>query len=194
MRYLDKDFFARDTLAVARDLIGTVLVVGKCEGRIVETEAYKTDLASHAVTRRNQSRIMQETHGHIYVYLIYGMHYCLNFTTDETGPGAVLIRAAEPLRGIDLMKERRGTDDLHRLAGGPGSLSQAFGIDLSLNHELIGKRLKLRPRTSEPRVVVGERVGISQDVELDWRFVDADSPFVSRPLPKSLRKNRRRGG
>src|SRR6266705_754481 len=109
MVYLTSEFFARDTIEVARDLIGTVMVVGSCEGRIVETEAYTTDAASHSVMRPRQSAVMRGTFGHVYVYFIYGMYYCLNFTTDREGVGAVLIRAAEPARGLKLMQERRGT-------------------------------------------------------------------------------------
>src|SRR6478672_2687482 len=99
MAYLKKSFFSRDTLTVARDLIGTILVAGDCEGRIVEAEAYTTDPASHAVTRRNQARVMIETFGFVYVYFTYGKYYCLNLTADQTGPGAVLIRAVEPIKG-----------------------------------------------------------------------------------------------
>ncbi len=108
MSYLDIDFFARDTISVARDLIGATLIVGECEGRIVETEAYTTDPASHAVTRPRQAAAMRDTYGHVYVYLIYGMYYCLNFTTELAGVGAVLIRAAEPRQGLELMMNRRG--------------------------------------------------------------------------------------
>src|SRR2546423_9862497 len=116
MSDLDREFFARDTLTVARDLIGTTLVVGRCAGRIVETEAYTTDAASHSIMRSRQAAIMRETFGYIYVYLIYGMYYCLNITTDREGPGAVLIRALEPARGVELMKKRRGTSNVRLLA------------------------------------------------------------------------------
>jgi DNA-3-methyladenine glycosylase len=92
--YIDTDFFSRDTLVVARDLIGTNLVVGHCQGRIVETEAYTNDLASHTVTRPKQAAAMLTTCGQVYVYFIYGMYYCLNFTTDCDRPGAVLIRSS----------------------------------------------------------------------------------------------------
>src|SRR4051794_33527265 len=109
MATLKAEFFARDTVTVARALIGTTMMVGDCAGRIVETEAYTTDAASHSVTRRKQATVMRETFGHIYVYLIYGMYYCLNFTSDRAGPGAVLIRAVEPTAGIDLMMARRRT-------------------------------------------------------------------------------------
>src|SRR5829696_7961310 len=116
MSYLSEEFFARDTVSVARDLIGATMIVGSCEGRIVETEAYTTDAASHAVTRRNQAAAMRETFGHVYVYLIYGMYYCLNFTTERDGVGAALIRAVAPRGGIDLMIKRRRTIDVRKLA------------------------------------------------------------------------------
>lgn len=177
---LGMEFFARDTLEVARDLIGIAIAVGDCEGIIVEAEAYKMDEASHAVTRRNQAAIMRETFGHVYVYLIYGVHFCLNFTTERGGAGAVLIRAIEPTRGIETMMRRRRTRDLLRLASGPGRLCQALGIDLSFNGEPVGERIKLRGRARNPKVSTGPRIGISRATELEWRFFDAESPFVSR--------------
>lgn len=180
MAYLTTDFFRRDTLEVARDLIGTTLVVGRCEGRIVETEAYTNDAASHSVTRPNQAAHMRQTFGQVYVYFIYGMYYCLNFTTDRNGPGAVLIRAAEPIRGIESMKVRRGTNDLRKLASGPGRLCEAFGIDLAFNREQIGKRIKVRARQNPAHVETSKRIGISKATELDWRFYESGNPFVSR--------------
>ncbi|HSB09469.1 MAG TPA: DNA-3-methyladenine glycosylase [Blastocatellia bacterium] len=180
MPYLTPDFFSRDTLEVARDLIGTVLVVGPCEGRIVETEAYTTDAASHSVTRPNQAAHMRRTFGHVYVYFIYGMYYCLNFTADREGPGAVLIRAVEPIRGIASMRDRRGTTDVRKLASGPGRLCEAFGIDLGFNGEQIGRRIKVRARRGAPGVESSRRIGISKATDLDWRFYERGNPFVSR--------------
>lgn len=180
MAYLGKDFFARDTLTVARDLIGTVLVVGSCEGRIVETEAYTTDAASHSVMRPKQAAVMRQTFGHVYVYFIYGMYYCLNFTTDQSGAGAVLIRAAEPTRGLEVMKERRGTDDMRKLTSGPGRLCDAFGIDLSFNGEKIGQSIKVKARKTTPEIAVSKRIGISRDAHLEWRFYEPGSSYVSR--------------
>lgn len=180
MAFLDSEFFARDTLEVARDLIGTALVVGSCEGRIVETEAYTTDDASHSVRRPNQSVVMQQTFGHVYVYFIYGMYYCLNFTTDREGAGAVLIRAAEPTQGLDLMRERRGTGVIRKLTSGPGRLCQAFGIDLSFNAERIGRRIKIKTRNTTPEIARSKRIGISRATHLEWRFYERSSPFVSR--------------
>lgn len=180
MAYLTSDFFARDTITVARDLIGTVLVAGHCRARIVETEAYTTDAASHSVTRRNQAATMRDSFGRVYVYFIYGMYYCLNFTTDASGPGAVLIRAAEPIRGIQRMIERRGTVDKRKLATGPGRLCEAMGIDLSFDGARIGNQLKVKARDYEPRISTSRRIGISQATELEWRFFETDSPFVSK--------------
>ncbi len=186
MHDLDQEFFARDTVTVARDLIGATLVVGDCAGRIVETEAYTTDAASHAVTRSRQAAIMSATFGHVYVYLIYGMHYCLNLTTEREGVGAVLIRAAEPTRGIDVMSRRRGTSNLRLLASGPGRLCAAFGIDLKMNGQPLGRDLRIIERESEPPISASPRVGISRATELDWRFYETDNPFVSRHPQKSL--------
>lgn len=179
MAFLKSDFFARPTLVVAPDLIGTIMVVGGCEGRIVEVEAYTTDAASHSVTRKNQAASMRERYGTVYVYFTYGMHYCLNFTTDSTGPGAVLIRAVEPLKGINTMRQRRGTDNIRNLASGPGKLCQAFSIGLELNGEAIGKIIKLKERTSEPPISISTRIGISQATDLEWRFYETGSLFVS---------------
>ena len=178
--YLGEDFFAQDTVAVARDLVGATLVVGRCQGRIVETEAYTTDAASHAVMRQKQAACMRDTFGHVYVYLIYGMYYCLNFTTERRGVGAVLIRAAEPTAGIEEMSRRRGTADLKRLASGPGRLCQAFGIDTRFNGEPVGREIKLIGRAAEPQISSSPRVGITRATELEWRFYETGSPFVSR--------------
>ena len=180
LAYLCADFFARDTVAVARDLIGTLLVVGGCEGRIVETEAYTTDAASHAVMRQKQAASMRDTFGHIYIYLIYGMYYCLNFTTERSGVGAVLIRAVEPTAGIEEMIERRGTSDLKKLASGPGRLCKAFGIDARFNNSPVGREIKLIERTGAPQISSSPRIGITRATELEWRFYETGNPFVSR--------------
>lgn len=180
MPYLGPDFFARDTLTVARELIGAVMIVGKCRCRLVETEAYTTDAASHAVTRRHKAAIMRETFAHVYVYKIYGVHYCLNFTTERSGTGAVLIRAAEPTAGIALMEARRGTTDRRNLLRGPGRLCQALAIDLSYNGLPLGREIKLLPAPTACDVACGPRIGVTQAADLEWRFFERDSPFVSR--------------
>jgi DNA-3-methyladenine glycosylase len=177
---LEADFFARDTLTVARELIGTTMIVGDCHCRIVETEAYTTDAASHSVMRRHTATLMRETFAHIYVYKIYGVHYCLNFTTEREGVGAVLIRAAEPLAGIDQMARRRGISDLKRLLNGPGRLCQALAIDTTWTGRPLFRELKLLAATHVPSIVAGPRIGISRATELEWRFFESGSPFVSR--------------
>src|SRR5262249_17337525 len=118
--------------------------------------------------------------GRVYVYFIYGMYYCLNFTTDRGGPGAVLIRAAEPLKGMDLMSDRRGTSDPKRLASGPGRLCEAFGIDLTYNGTSIGRQIKIKPAESQPALSSSRRIGISKAIDLEWRFFERGSPFVSK--------------
>jgi DNA-3-methyladenine glycosylase len=123
---------------------------------------------------------MQQTFGHVYVYFIYGMYYCLNFTTDRDSAGAVLIRAAEPTRGLDVMCERRRTSDIRKLASGPGRLCQAFGIDLSFNGERLGRRIKIRSQELRPEISSSKRIGITRATSLEWRFFERGSSFVSR--------------
>lgn len=182
--YLGTEFFARHTVEAARELVGKILVVGPCEGRIVETEAYTTDPASHAVTRRHKAAIMRETFGHVYVYRIYGMHFCLNFTTERDGIGAVLIRAAEPTGGIEEMIHRRGVTDVKKLLNGPGRVCQGFGIDLSYNGRILGREIKIKspPAAREIDIASSCRIGISQATDLKWRFFERGSPFVSRAV------------
>ena len=182
MSDLDHEFFARDTVTVARDLIGTTLVASGCAGRIVETEAYTTDAASHAVIRSRRGALMRETFSHVYVYLIYGMYYCLNITTERDGIGAVLIRAVEPTLGIELMSQRRGTSNIRLLASGPGRLCAAFGIDLTMNGKPLGRDIHIQRREAAPLISAGPRIGITRATELHWRFYETGNPFVSRRL------------
>ena len=178
--------FAAPSHEVARALIGATLLVDGVGGRIVETEAYdREDPASHTFggpTERNAA--MFGPPGRAYVYRSYGIHWCLNFVCRETGHGAgVLIRAIEPLAGIDLMRERRGLDELRLLCAGPGRVGQALGITREHNGLRLGHAPFQMIAASQPlEVVCGTRVGISKAVDVPWRFGLAGSRFLSRPL------------
>lgn len=179
LRPLTAEFFARDTLEVARDLIGAVMLHGGVGGVIVETEAYKGDAASHFVTRRHTAAMMGTTYGRIYVYLIYGMHRCVNITTDRSGPGAVLLRALEPTHGIDEMMRRRGVTDVRDVASGPGKLFVAMGLDASMLGRDACETFTLLPRAKPIDVATGPRIGIARAKSLPWRFRARGSEFVS---------------
>lgn len=174
------EFFARNTVEVARGLLGKRIEYGGCAGILVETEAYRDDPASHYVTRPGSARLFQDTFGHIYVYFIYGMHYCLNFTTEREGVGAVLIRAVEPTRGLEIMKRRRNTQDLKNLTNGPGKVCQAFGIGLELLGKPVGDELKICTGAKPGEIGASRRVGISRAKDLEWRFFIPGNPYVSR--------------
>jgi DNA-3-methyladenine glycosylase len=197
VKALDASFYARSVHDVARDLIGCVVRHGETAGRIVETESYHMeDPACHAfagVTER--TRTLYGPPGRAYVYFSYGVHALLNAVAEEEGVGAaVLIRALEPAEGLDLMRARRRLARAENLCSGPGKLTQALGIDLSLNgSSLVDGPIEVLPRTpraGEPRVVLGERVGITKAADLPWRFCDADSRHVSRPWPAGMRRRR----
>jgi len=183
-KLLSREFFASNTLAVARALLGAEIIYRSCAGRIVETEAYRDDPASHAVTRPNKGRMLFDTYGHVYIYLIYGMYHCLNFTTERDGVGAVLIRAVEPTSGIAEMQRRRQTNPPRNLTNGPGKLFQAFGFDPAHHGELIGTTILVRAAPSNNAsldIVQSPRIGISRATQLPWRFCIKDSPFLSKP-------------
>jgi len=185
------DFYARSVHDVARDLIGCVIRHGETAGRIVETESYHMEEpACHAyVGLTPRTRTLFGPPGRAYVYFSYGIHSLLNVVCEDEGVGAaVLIRALEPMDGIDLMRARRGVERPQELCSGPGKLTQALGIGLADNDSsLLDGPIEVLPRTREPRIAVGERVGISKAVELPWRFCDASSPHVSRPWPAQMR-------
>lgn len=166
---LKKSFFARDAVIVAQELLGCIIEYNGCKGKIIETEAYRDDLASHGFRRTNRSAIMYDTYGHCYVYFIYGNHYCLNFTTNKDAVGAVLIRAVQPIKGINLMQKRRKRTD--HLADGPGKLCKAFGINLSLNHTLINDKLKVFKSQKKEQFMCTPRIGIKKAINLHWRFI-----------------------
>ena len=187
--------FTGSTVSVARRLLGTVLVHetddGPAAGRIVETEAYlRDDPACHAargLTPRNA--VMFGPPGHAYVYFIYGMYHCFNVVTARSGIGeAVLIRALEPLDGMSLMAERRGTDVLSRLCSGPGKLAMALGIHRAHNGaDLRDGLLRILPPQSYPwnrrgagKITTTTRIGINVGADLPLRFYLEGSPFVSK--------------
>ncbi|MDR7532926.1 MAG: DNA-3-methyladenine glycosylase [Armatimonadota bacterium] len=197
-RPLPRRFFARDAVAVARALVGCLLVHetprGRLVGRIVETEAYRgpDDPASHAYRKTARSAIMYGPPGRAYVYFTYGMHWCLNVVTGARGvPGAVLLRAVEPVAGVALMRRLRGAGPdvpAARLAAGPGRLTRALGVGPRHN----GRDLTRPPlylAAGAPRrktVLVGPRVGITAARRRRWRFGLAGSPALSRPFPRRL--------
>jgi DNA-3-methyladenine glycosylase len=188
--------FAGDAAQVARDLIGAVLLVDGVGGRIVETEAYdREDPASHShsgPTPRNQ--VMFGPPGRAYVYRSYGIHWCLNFVCREEGHGAgVLIRAVEPLEGIDVMAQRRGLDDPRLLCSGPGRLGQALAIVHDFNgHRLDRKPFEVRAAQGSHDILVGPRIGISKAADVPWRFGLAGSRFLSHRFPAAAAKVRER--
>jgi DNA-3-methyladenine glycosylase len=190
---LARDFYEQPTVKVAQQLLGKYLVRvhpdGVAMGMILETEAYVglEDKASHASrgpTRRNA--IMFGPAGFAYVYLIYGVHYCLNAVTEqEEYPAAVLIRATQPCEGIDLMRARRRKQDVRLLANGPGNLCQAFGIKRCLNGiDLCGDVLFVEDLGASPAdIVVTTRVGVEYAgpwKDMPWRFYIAGHPGVSK--------------
>lgn len=192
---LAEGFFRRPAEVVAPDLLGKVLWRHAPDGvtavRIVETEAYGggDDPGSHGfrgMTKRNA--VMFGEPARAYIYFTYGMHYCLNFVTDEPGVcSAVLVRAGEPLCGSNLMAMRRGRERELELTSGPAKLTQALAITTDENSTLldgviigVGDDDDFQTET----ISIGPRVGISEGRELDWRFALRGNPFVSRPAPR----------
>ncbi|MEG1118394.1 MAG: DNA-3-methyladenine glycosylase [Janthinobacterium sp.] len=178
--------FSADASVVARRLIGATVLVGGVGGRIVETEAYdRLDPASHTfsgMTPRNAS--MFGPPGRAYVYRSYGIHWCLNFVCREAGHGAgVLLRAIEPLAGIDSMRARRGVDDARLLCSGPGRVCQALAVTQAHNGlPLDAPPFALLAHAEEAVVLAGPRIGISKARDTPWRFVLAGSRYLSKPM------------
>jgi DNA-3-methyladenine glycosylase len=194
---LPREFYTRpNVLALARELLGKLLVVPTQDGRrvsgiIVETEAYRgpRDRASHAYGGRRTSRTetMYQMGGTAYVYFVYGMYYQFNVVTNvEDIPHAVLVRALEPVEGIEIIKRRRRVQPDHNLTNGPGKLCIALGIDGKLDRaDLLGDRVWLEDaeKTPRSRIVSGPRIGIdyaAEWVDKPWRFWLKDNPYVSR--------------
>ena len=188
---LRRSFFARDPVILARDLLGRILFYrtpqGLLAGRIVETEAYTgaADPASHAFRGRTaRNTVMFGPAGRAYVYFSYGMHYCLNVTAERPGTaGAVLLRALEPLAGVELMRAHGDYGPATRLLSGPGKIGRAFGLTLRDNgRDFTRGPLGISAGTPAPdgRVAVSWRIGISRAVDFPYRFTIVGSASVSR--------------
>ncbi|MCX7904366.1 MAG: DNA-3-methyladenine glycosylase [Caloramator sp.] len=198
---LPVDFYSRDTITVAKELLGKLLVRNingnKLVGKIVEVEAYlgPIDKACHSYNFRRTQRneVMYGPPGIAYVYFIYGMYYCLNFVTEKEGmPCAVLIRALEPIEGFDIMALNRfgktyselTKSQKRNLTNGPGKLCRAFNIDKALNgHSLLSDEIYVLDNQEDFEIVAGKRIGIDYAEEakdFEWRFFIKGNPYVSK--------------
>ncbi|NTV67021.1 MAG: DNA-3-methyladenine glycosylase [Chlorobaculum sp.] len=204
MKRLDADFYQTPTLLLAERLLGKVFVLREAsgrltKGRIVETEAYLGvgDEACHAwrgMTERN--RVMFGPPGHLYIYFSYGCHYLANIVSEPEGvAGAVLLRAMEPLEGIEWMQERRKTKDERTLMSGPGKLTQALGLGPAhYGESLFGDLCWLEDAPGIPPELIGAspRIGISRSVSLPWRRFVAGSPHLSKTQSTAAPKKRKK--
>ncbi|MEJ8307576.1 DNA-3-methyladenine glycosylase [Agrobacterium larrymoorei] len=180
---MEKDFFERDAVVVAKAMIGMEFRFHNTGGIIVETEAYRSDdPASHSFngpTLRN--RVMFGPSGHLYVYRSYGIHWCANIVC--TAGSAVLIRALAPQTGVELMKRRRGTAVLRNLCSGPGKLCQALAITGDIDGvSVLEQPFLCRSGDPEAEIASGPRIGISKAIDLPWRFGLKGSPHLSKPF------------
>jgi len=166
-------FFARNACQVARALLGCRIECNDKALNIVEVEAYRNDPSSHIHTRRHTAAIMRDTYACLYVYFIYGMYWCLNFTCEANAPAAVLIRAGEPVNDLDAADKNA--------ASGPGKLCRYLKLTGDLNKQPINQQLAIYLRSSRRRkIATGPRVGISRAKELPWRFYLVNNKFVSK--------------
>lgn len=183
------DFYNRSPIFVAQDLIGKYLC--KVENndlfvaKISETEAYlsENDQASHSFKgKTNRNKSMFDSAGTLYIYKIYGIHYCMNAVTESENVGsAVLIRAAEPIIGIDKMKALRNTNNLKNLCSGPGKITQAFNFDLNDDGiSLLNNYVFISDLGNQPNISSSTRIGITKSADLMYRFFERDSRFISR--------------
>jgi DNA-3-methyladenine glycosylase len=195
MQRLERSFYARDTLTVARELLGQRLVRlldgQRIAGRIIEVEAYigEEDQACHAASGRTaRNAVMYGPAGHAYVYFIYGMHHCFNVVTEREGfPAAVLVRALEPVEGIEVMRAHRGGREGAELTNGPAKLCYALAIDRALNKvDLVTSEelwIERDVSIADDRVVTGPRMGVRGDewaVTVAWRRWVVGNRYVSR--------------
>lgn len=191
MSNINKEFYLLSPEIVAKELIGKAISFDRGNdelfAKIVETEAYlaKGDEASHSFKGKSlRNAPMFEEGGILYVYKIYGVHHCINIVTQQAGIGsAVLIRAVEPINGIEIMKKNRGVYEKSKLCNGPGNLSKAFGFDLSHNYRDLLKsdvRIKEFEKVKDSRIQSTKRIGITKSQNLPLRFYLIDSIWVSR--------------
>jgi DNA-3-methyladenine glycosylase len=191
---LTRDFYLRSALEVAQDLLGLILVhetqEGITKGKIVEVEAYmgSVDLAAHSYknSRSSRTEIQYSEGGYAYIYLIYGIHYCMNIVTNIMDkPEVVLLRALEPVEGIDLMKQRRKTDKLFNLCSGPGKLCSAMHINKdNYGMDLCKDQLYVEtPNIEDPfEIIASKRINIdyaSEAKDYLWRYTMKDNKFLS---------------
>ena len=185
---IDPAFFRRDSIEMARVLIGATLTVDGVGGIIVETEAYRQDdPASHSFSGRTpRNAAMFGPAGRTYVYRSYGIHWCLNLVCgDGASAQAVLIRAIEPTEGLRRMAERRGVAEPRLLASGPGRLCQAMGV--SRDHDglpITAPPFAFSPAAAPADLITGPRIGITKAIDQPWRFGLKGSRFLSRPFPR----------
>lgn len=194
---INKKFYLQPVLTVAKELLGKVIVKQEGDkilsGRIVEVEAYdgKIDQASHSYngkTKRNE--VMFNEGGYFYVYLTYGVHHCCNVVTGKKDSGeAVLIRAVEPIDGIEIIANRRfgkkniSQKEMFNLTSGPGKVCQAFGFNKTYSGlELNGDEVFLinQKKLSDNKIGTSKRIGISKSIDLPWRFFEIGNPYLSR--------------
>jgi len=198
MARLTRWFFEEYTPSVAKALLGTVLVrvvdSERLSGTIVETEAYRgaRDPASHAYSgRTKRNAVMFGEGGHAYVYFSYGFHWCLNLTTEPAGrAGAVLVRALEPIEGLERMLRNGGLDSDEHVADGPGKLTQALSVDADLNGEdlVTSDRLFVEEGEKVEGIESSSRVGIRRGVGFKWRFFVMGNRFVSKAKPSVVHR------
>jgi DNA-3-methyladenine glycosylase len=186
MALIRRKFFARSVHAVAPDLIGAIFLFNGVGGRIVEVEAYHhTDPAAHSYGGRTErNAVMFGPPGFAYVYRSYGIHWCVNFVCEPEGSAsAVLIRAIEPLEGLEKMRRRRGLRDDRLLCAGPGRVCEALRISRAHNGlPLDAAPFELRRRTGKVDIAVGPRIGLTKAVDQPWRYGLAGSRFLSKPF------------